>query len=590
MAQTEVKIILRVDGKEVAQTLKLTEEQVAKLKAKMEAGTGSLASFGKSMKEAGKSGGDLTNVMGQLGWVVGDAGMFMTNFRMGMMSIGNNIPMVVQGLIQAKDATGGWKGVMSGLGASLMGPGGVMLGVNALMFALQVLPELFGSTTKAAEDNAAAIKELSNELEQMSVQSLRQRLYVEQLGASLLQQRKAAEEAVIGYDEYGAAVGGKLTETTKNAIAANAEAQRLIMQRLQEIGIEEGINNEIAELQKKKERTRVESERVALGKRIEELQKTKRVNIDHHKDRGSAVEAEELVHREYLLSLEKDYHKRDLMELDWWLADRLAKVKGNATAEAQLREIYGQKKHELEVKIEDTEARGTENPIEDPDLRKSMNEFQIDRGTKELMIENEKYLAENKEAIRNAEINAERTRAATILSIDEELARGRMEAMAMITSGGMNLFGKHTLAYKILATVQATLDTYKAANLALASYPPPFSFLAAGLTIAAGLANVAKINAIEVPGYAKGGFALTGENGPEIIAPVTDYAHGQAALIEAVVSRMGNAGAGNGSSGEIEAKLDRVVRAIEGLDIRVDEVGLALAVNRGNARLGRLRR
>lgn len=39
----------------------------------------------------------------------------------------------------------------------------------------------------------------------------------------------------------------------------------------------------------------------------------------------------------------------------------------------------------------------------------------------------------------------------------------------------------------------AVIDTYKAANLALASSPPPFSFIAAGAAITAGLINVKKI-------------------------------------------------------------------------------------------------
>ena len=39
----------------------------------------------------------------------------------------------------------------------------------------------------------------------------------------------------------------------------------------------------------------------------------------------------------------------------------------------------------------------------------------------------------------------------------------------------------------------AVIDTYKAANLALASSPPPFSFIAAGAAITAGLLNVKKI-------------------------------------------------------------------------------------------------
>jgi hypothetical protein len=60
--------------------------------------------------------GQAQQTISQLGWVMGDAGMFATNFRMGMMAIGNNIPMVVQGLTQLKTETGSWKGAVSSLG------------------------------------------------------------------------------------------------------------------------------------------------------------------------------------------------------------------------------------------------------------------------------------------------------------------------------------------------------------------------------------------------------------------------------------------------------------------------------------------
>jgi hypothetical protein len=51
------------------------------------------------------------------------------------------------------------------------------------------------------------------------------------------------------------------------------------------------------------------------------------------------------------------------------------------------------------------------------------------------------------------------------------------------------------------------MNTWKAADLALASFPPPYNFVAMGLTIAAGLANVAKINAVQ---FASGKYDVIG--------------------------------------------------------------------------------
>ena len=51
---------------------------------------------------------------------------------------------------------------------------------------------------------------------------------------------------------------------------------------------------------------------------------------------------------------------------------------------------------------------------------------------------------------------------------------------------------------------EATVNTYTAATAALASAPPPFNFVAAGLVTASGLANVATI-AAQQPAFHSGG-------------------------------------------------------------------------------------
>ena len=58
---------------------------------------------------------------------------------------------------------------------------------------------------------------------------------------------------------------------------------------------------------------------------------------------------------------------------------------------------------------------------------------------------------------------------------------------------------------KAAAIAMATIDTYRAANVALASSPPPFNFILAAAVVTAGLANVAKISGTKL---AEGGVVL----------------------------------------------------------------------------------
>lgn len=56
------------------------------------------------------------------------------------------------------------------------------------------------------------------------------------------------------------------------------------------------------------------------------------------------------------------------------------------------------------------------------------------------------------------------------------------------------------IAQKAVDITQAGISTYKAANVALASAPPPYNFVLMGTTIAAGLANVYKIASAKIDG------------------------------------------------------------------------------------------
>ena len=81
---------------------------------------------------------------------------------------------------------------------------------------------------------------------------------------------------------------------------------------------------------------------------------------------------------------------------------------------------------------------------------------------------------------------------------------------------------KYARAAKAAAIVQAIINTYQGATKALATYPPPFNFIAAAATVAAGFAQVAAIRAQPAQRggvIGQGQPALVGEDGPELIVP-----------------------------------------------------------------------
>lgn len=117
---------------------------------------------------------------------------------------------------------------------------------------------------------------------------------------------------------------------------------------------------------------------------------------------------------------------------------------------------------------------------------------------------------------------------------EKVLQETKQQIISNFLSAAASLFSEHTAAYKILATAQATMDTYVAANKVLASdYPFPLNLVAMATVITTGLANVAKITDVfgsssssssssggtgsfvtnssgETSGYADGGYHTTG--------------------------------------------------------------------------------
>jgi hypothetical protein len=115
-------------------------------------------------------------------------------------------------------------------------------------------------------------------------------------------------------------------------------------------------------------------------------------------------------------------------------------------------------------------------------------------------------LSERNEEAALAQIH--RARAAAELEIEIERQKGA--AIASILGNTASLFEQDSVAFKVLASAQALINTYLAATAALASgskINPVFGIISAGAAVVSGLASVAKINGVE---FAEGGWTGPG--------------------------------------------------------------------------------
>jgi hypothetical protein len=134
------------------------------------------------------------------------------------------------------------------------------------------------------------------------------------------------------------------------------------------------------------------------------------------------------------------------------------------------------------------------------------------------------WLALNEEQSEAETLNAEKTYQAE-LAIIKKRSKARIdwekktefEKLNVLQAGmamASSLFKQGSAEAKALAVGNAIINTYKAANVALASAPPPFGQILMGLTIASGLKNVKEIlktDEKKVSGFAEGGKVLSGQ-------------------------------------------------------------------------------
>lgn len=134
--------------------------------------------------------------------------------------------------------------------------------------------------------------------------------------------------------------------------------------------------------------------------------------------------------------------------------------------------------------------------------------------------------------------NLNKNHATAQMQLDEAVAANKIQLHSDALGDLATIFGKESQAGKFFASAQATMDTYVAANKALAAYPPPFSYIAAGAAIVSGLGNVKKINKTKTQKYT-GGY--TGDGG---MFTRTGYVHaGEVVFSQQDVNSMGGADA-----------------------------------------------
>jgi hypothetical protein len=160
-------------------------------------------------------------------------------------------------------------------------------------------------------------------------------------------------------------------------------------------------------------------------------------------------------------------------------------------------------------------------------------DYELSKALNEAKFQDELDLYDKTRALERQNIEARIHTAAELEIFDKQTAAGRIAIEKITQETKLSIIenalgavadavGRESAAGKAFAVAQAVMNTYSAANKAMSAYPPPFSFIAAGATIVAGLMNVKKIISTPLPNSTGGAGSSVSMSAP--VAPPTPQA------------------------------------------------------------------
>ncbi len=459
--------------------------------------TAGQSGFNQTVK-AGLPGTNQMNMaVMQFGYALNDAQTFMINARMGMMGIANNIPMIVQNFIQAKNAAGGSATALQLVTRSIMGGGGLIIGINALMFAMQFLPKIF-------EDANSELAAFDKTIDSVVNNLVKLKNPMEGLEFSI--KPEEIDKLTENIDQKI-----KIAQATNKTILANAgiTAQGInVGYILGELGIIKGLSEKEQERLKTNEKL---VEKLKEMKATLEAQKIVQETMNENDIKATKTKENKLTKEKDIPTAQELFDKEMEKTLPGSVFEALKPLAENEPE--MLPDIKMVKEQELQKlkigNIEDKFAR--EKALADWELQTELSKYEKFANYEEIRTE-----LERQHSIKRREIA-------------EEEANFKIAAYLQTLDVLRGAFAEHTAIAQAASIASTIIQTYQAATAALSPPPigagPLFGPILAAATIAAGMANIAKMESVKIPGYAEGGRLPKGESGfvegyhNEIIAP-----------------------------------------------------------------------
>lgn len=252
-----------------------------------------------------------------------------------------------------------------------------------------------------------------------------------------------------------------------------------------------------------------------------------KISLDQQKANADLIK-DEVLKLETKKKIAKEEYDLELIRLQ----QNIDNAKAGTQAKADAEIAFAEKKAEIENQVlalndsiniakldREAKARTEKEAL-------LVADYELSKALGEAKFQDELDLYEKTRALERQNIEARIHTATELDAFDKQTAAGRIQIEKVTQETKLSIIenalgavadavGRESAAGKAFAVAQAVMNTYSAANKAMSAYPPPFSFIAAGATIVAGLMNVKKIIDTPLPS-ATGGISA----GASMSAPV----------------------------------------------------------------------
>lgn len=492
MAEQKILISIQVkdtDAKQIIESTSNSVDRLAKSQIQLtQANDGlnkSVSRGTEGLKQNRAQSGLNNAILIEMGRTASDA-------QYGFQGMANNIGRLVElGQEFARTGSGGLRGALSTLGKSIMGTGGILIGVQLLISFLPTLQKKFKELKKDTTDLNDVFKEASSTVSNTAGKF---EAYIATIQDANTSQRefdntvRALERDFPRYISQLRIAGVSIDDVknkTESATLINDSYRQSILETAMARASQAAIEKEAsaiyqaqidADLKLRKDyNINLDEGRKVLAKYNKVLDEAPKTGRARQRFIEQNITLQERRIASIVSSLDKEVAVRN---------ETIQNLLPTYEAERQqIESVSALKKEGLDLTILDGKAT----------------------------IETNNAVTDNLKENVDARIK--------ITDKEQRIRARQLKQTARALSQAADIFGEQTAANKALSIASATIDTYASADLALKTYPPPFGAIAAAANIATGLKNVKEIISVKVPKEKSVPSAARGSTSTTIQAP-----------------------------------------------------------------------